>query len=613
MLDRSYRRIDFDGKPEDLVRQAFRASYDHNKPRIRQWRRDYEIMEGFMSMALRDSDMFHVALPKIRQIVMSKWPRVVKATSGMRPYFPFTTKRPEFRSAVQMWVDFCDELVHEAHFWKHSAFAALLKTVYGFAGADVTPYFEEVAEKGVVLTPMGPRFQDQTVQRLRLRFRTYAAWEVFPDPHARGCEERGECRYLVKLDVSSKREVMKLAARGGYPGLDIEQLNWTSGAKGMPNRDELEGQKMLRGIGLNPPEPDDDVCIIKRYESEDRFVDVMNDTVVLRDIPNPFRDKRINFSRWLHTFTPHTEAAFFAPGEVKPNEILQDILNEMFGMMLSTHGQIDQPTIYHDSKIPGALIVKRMGGRVPVPLGPTEDIRQKILEDSGRGLPPDHYRVQDRIDAWMDRNANNYPTARGEGDEADRTASEAFLLNENASSTQELEIRMGEELFLHSLGKRVLTVVTQGATMEDLFEVCGRPRVMQAMVQAIQAGVAPGRVNPIDLPGGTNFDFKGSDRVANVLLKQRNFKVLFDMLTKTGNVSPQWLAMEALRTWEMDTPEAEQAVIPDQVMEMMRMLKEEAEAERQVAVKQAQPGPGALPRSGREGALQQMREVRQAG
>ena len=135
---------------------------------------------------------------------------------------------------------------------------------------------------------------------------------------------------------------------------------------------------------------------------------------------------------------------------------------------------------------------------------------------------------------------------------------------------------------------------------------------MGALAQAIGAGAAPNQVTPIDLPGGINFDFKGSDRVANVLLKQRNFQTLFDMLTKLGNTSPQWLAMEALRTWEMDTPEAEQAVIPDQVMMALQAAQQEAEAERQMMLKQAQPGPG-VETSPRRAALELMREVRQAG
>lgn len=606
-------KVDYDGKAEDLVRNAFRLSYENQRPRLKQWRHDYQVMNGFLDMMGRNPDMIHVFLPKIRQVILSKWPRDVKALTGQRPYFPFKTQREEFKEVVRLWEDVVDSLVDGAYYWKHAAFTLFMKCVFGFEGMDVTPYMERGVEPRLRITPAGPEFTEEAAEWLRLRFRSWAPWEVFPHPQARGCEQKGECLYLIKVEAVSKREIKRLAEQGSYPGLDIDKLYWSSASKGSGLGYDLEGRQMLQSIGLRAPEPDEDTCILKRYESEDRYIDVANEWVTLRDIDNPFRRHgRINFARCIHSFDPHTENLFFGVGEVKPNEIVADLLNDMTAMALNTHQQVNQPTVVHDSKISKAELQKGMGQSWSIGLGPNERVQDKVMELSGRGMPADHYRLIQFLEGYIDKGSNNYPTARGEQDSQDRTASEAFLLDQNAASTQEVQVRMGEEIFLQSLGDLVMGTVNQSARIKDLIEVVGEKRVFQTLLPMIAMGLAPNRLTPADLPGGYNFEFRGSDRVANQLLRQRNFKVLTDIVGKLGNVSPEWIARKALELWDYDDPDAEAAVIPDRMMMMMKMMEAEAQAERSVTMKQTQPSGGA-PRqvaTAREAAQQNMRQVR---
>ena len=210
--------------------------------------------------------------------------------------------------------------------------------LYGTSFMEALPYRELVWEK--VLVPeivmgqiVGQTIQERQVDRLRFRIQELAPWEVYVDPFATNLEEKGGCHYVVKLLLTRKSQIIDMAERGMYPGLNIEELEQNEGSKSATTGDHW-GLQMVADLGITSQNIDEGVGVLMRFESEDRYIDLWNGRVVLRDIPNPFKYGMINLSRQINTMEAHSQNKFWGIGESKPNEILQHMLNDSWNLTL---------------------------------------------------------------------------------------------------------------------------------------------------------------------------------------------------------------------------------------------------------------------------------------
>jgi len=565
--------IDFDGDPVQLVKSAKESAEQEQQARQEQHQDDYKMYSGILDMAYRDPDHANIFIPKIWSIVKHKVPRDVKSLFGVRPYLPFTTKREEFTGAVRVWEDFIDDLCHHGNYKLHGMLAATIKTVYGTSFMEATPWWESVEEP--VAQPGSMGFGTQTVHRLRMRFRVYAPWEIFVDPIATGLEEKGQCRYVVKVQIASRRQVLKMAEAGAYPGFDVQKFIEDSERGGGADTSDHWGYQVLEGVGLGAPHLDKDTCLIWRYESEDRYIDLLNGRYVLRDAPNPYRHGMINLSRWVHDIDAHTQNQFWGIGEVKPNEVLQEMLNDTLNLTFDSHGMMNQPMIYYrkNTMSPNALI-KTAGNRVAVDVREGEPISNAFFESYGQPLPPDHYKLPEMLDQWMDRTARQYDASRGEQSQGDPTATEIVTLSQAGGESQEMAVSLSEMSFSQSIGTRIVAMATQAAGVDDLVESVGIQQVAMAFDPAMRMGLSPMMINPLDLPGQYNLDFRGSDRVVNQAVKQRNWKELGPVLQALG-VAPDYIAKKLLEVYEEDNEEARDAIMRGLMMRAMEQEQQQ--------------------------------------
>lgn len=565
--------VNFDGDALKLVQDAWSLAKDGQLTRNSQYLRDYKLYSGYIDPIDRDPDAPQVFIPKIFSNVEIKAARDTKLLFGTRPYIPFEARRKEFRLVSQVQTEVLDELLDRGGFFDRGLIATKLKNLYGTSFLECIPYFETVIQKQLVPEIVfgrptgGVQIVESEVPRLRFRLTVYAPWEIYIDPVATGLEEMGACRFVIKIQVVSRRAIIKLAEMGGYPNLNVEELSANAGQVSSQG-DKNWGRTMLNDIGLSSTMDDEDLGVLMRYESEERYIDVWNGDIELRDIPNPYNHKLINLSRFPHVYDAHNQNKFWGIGEAKPNEVLQHMLNDLMNMTLRNHEMINEAMIYYrqDAVDPNTL-VRTAGNRIGIESQDGSPISDSIIESPGQGLPRDHYALPEMIERTMDLTAGVFDIQRGESAQKQTTATESALRKESGDARHEVNIRVGEHVFLKDIGKKCLSHIDQFATMDDIVETVGAERAMQ-MIWA----------NPSDLPGGYNFTFKGSDRVTNVLIKQRNWRELLPILLQIPNILPGKLAEKILQVFEIDDFDTREMLMSDEQVLLLQMMQAEAEA-----------------------------------
>ncbi len=299
--------------------------------------------------------------------------------------------------------------------------------------------------------------------------------------------------------------------------------------------------------------------------------------VVLRDIDNPYKHGLINLSRHKHTSDPHPQNSFWGIGECKPNEVLFAMLNDVWNMTLTSHQMHNQPTTYFrkDAVHPDAL-VRTAGNRVAIDVSNERPISDAVMDAPVNPLPRDHYVIPTELGRMIDMTSAIYDMQRGEAPVKQSTASEAAMRREAGDIRLELEIRNSEH-FLADVGNKCLSHIEQFATMQDYIEILGEDRAAELVFR-----------NPKDLPGGFNYRFKGSDRAANILIKQRNLKELTPMLLQIPNILPGALAKMLLEAHELSQKDIEKIVVPDEVMQQIQQQQAQQQMEFELAKQERQ-------------------------
>lgn len=566
--------LDFDGEPLKLVEDAYTTAQNQQQVRNNQYQRDWQNFMGWIDMKRRNPDQANVFVPKPFIIVETKVPRNVRSVVGMRPYIPFESTREEYRYQSQLMQTMLDELLYRGGMYSKYNDGAKVKTLYGTSFIEALPYYDQIIQKAVVADEYGqPTITENATFRLRLRLRVYAPWEIYVDPYALNLEDKDACRFVVKIELVSRRQLIVLAQKGAYPDLDIELLSSVHAADSQ-DKAKHWGFSMLADMGIPMPEGDDDMGVLMRYESSEaggnRYIDIWNGQVVLRDIENPYKHGKINLSRHKHTSDAHPQNSFWGIGEMKPNEILFAMNNDTWNMTLNSHQLHNQPTTYYrkDAVHPDAL-VRTAGNRVAIDAASDRPISDSIEDAPMHPLPRDHYMIPHELERMIDMTSGIYDMQRGESPIKQSTASEAAMRREAGDIRLELEIR-NSEAFLADLGDKCLSHIDQFATIEDKIEILGQQAAMQ-----LEYG------NPDDIPGGYNYRFKGSARAANQLTKQRNIKELSQILLNVPNVLPGEFSKLILQIHDFTESEINRIVIPDQVMMQMQQQQQQQEDQRE--------------------------------
>ncbi len=200
-------------------------------------------------------------------------------------------------------------------------------------------------------------------------------------------------------------------------------------------------------------------------------------------------------------------------------------------------------------------LVRVPGNRVELDVSNDRPISDSIFESAGQPLPRDHYLIPDRLDRWMDITSGVFDPTRGQPSTGDKTATESALLKETGDMRHELSIRMGEMVCFKDFAQKCLYHIDQFATPDDIVEIVGIEDAIKIMT-----------LNPSDLPGGYNFSFKGSDRLANQLIRQRNLKELAQISLSVPNVLPGRYMAKLFEAHNFSDQEIREMIIPDEIM-----------------------------------------------
>lgn len=583
--------IDFDGPANALIENAYRQADNDQSVRDEQYQRDWLLYNAYIDASERNPDMPNISLPKMYSIIETKTPEFINAIAGRRPILPFEARRKEFQKAADIQTFYLDDLLDKARIYTHLGLLSKLKILYGTAFINVLPYYEPIIEKAMVPDSVGGfRIQETPSHRLRLRIEVRAPWEVRVDPYATSLNEKEDCRYLIKIDIRSRRQIKELYAKGAYPGLDIEKLDAYNGSR-TNYRGQHWGQQMLRAYGLPTPMNDDDVGLLFRYESPDRYIDSWMNEVTLRDGDNPFSKEKgghglINTSRMIHVMPPHTQSQFWGIGEAKPNEILIAMMNDIQNLTFASHGMLNQPpTFFREGAIERDDIIYALGHRIPVKSNSERPLSDDYAIPERQGLPADHYLIPQMLERWSDLTSGLFGPGRGESlrQRGDVKATEVVVAEKNAQIRQQETVRLGEDVCLADLGKKASAITDQFKNFDDLVESVG----IQDAIQVITA-------NPADLPGGYNMPFKGSARVQQLDSQRQNLVTLAPIVQAFPFRVPGGLETKLLDLYDFEQNDIDEILgTKEQIAQSMQFQFALAQQERQDQIENKSAGSAA--------------------
>lgn len=554
------KNIGWDGPPVKFVEKFLAFNQEYHESRLRQYKRDYKLFNAILDLANRDPERANIFIPKLMQIIRQKVPNSVKSLYGIRPYIPFEAQRDEFKEMTKGWVEFIDTQLENANWFINGVMCELLTATYGTAFIDATFYYKPYEEPIIEQTPFGPVFSTEVNQRLKIKLQTYAPWEVITDRYSTNLEEEGGCRGLCKIVRTSKRLVKKMALMGAYgPDFDVEKLDHATYQLQDSYITKADwGWQVLAGVGFNEPAHDNDMCVIIRFESEDRYVDVYNGKLDLRDIDNPHPDGLIHTTRRVNELDPHTANQFYGVSEIKPNEVFQHLKNDLYSRAIDIWNMISQPLIYYrkGAGINVDDLVYEFGNRVPIGGDIAQPIDHYVREVAPRELPASYFVIEDNLDKMMDDVATFPEPSQGKLPDADMKATIYMKAEERAANRQEMNIAVAEHTYLADFGRKLISTLSKAVGLGDLIETIGFERAIMAYFLG----------NPTEIPGGYNLKFKGSNKIASQLIKQHNWIAIKNDYIGNPQVAQEYFLRKQLELFEMDDPEALQAIYPDDLM-----------------------------------------------
>lgn len=581
--------IDYDGDAASLVTGCIDRVSGFQSQLVEAAERDYQNFHAFLDMTDRDPSRANVAIPKLFSIIMGKAPQLIKALVGQRPYIPFEARREEYKEAARLQSILMDEYLSRGGFKLEFSLTEIMAVLFGTCYLEPMPYLHTQYQATLVpIEQMGPYGVEQTgryvrqyepTERLQFRFTPYALWDVLHHENARTLREKGGCPWVIKMRLVSRRHLKKLAAEGAYgDGFDAEKLTWSRDDMAYTDMEDHDGLNILKNMGYMAPAPDGDTALLFRYESEDRYIDMLGKDLVLRDRDNPFTEKEgghglINLCKITHNINPHTQARWRGNGEAKVNEVLTSLLNENLSATIDSINMMNQGVVIYarDRGVEPDDLVMAAGNKIGFTVNPGERINDMYNTTFGSPLPRDHHLLREQIEQYIDLGAQWYEVNRGEKVPGDPTLGEVGILKAAGDAPLEMSVSIVEEEFMADMGRKMLCHVEQFANDDDLIEILGEEDAAKLMY-----------LNPQDLPGGYNFTFKGSDKVVNQYIKQKNLQLLDDRLNGSPWLNEREWLKQLLIAHGLDDELEDVLYTEEEFMEMQQSIAQQEAAQMQV-------------------------------
>ena len=479
------------------------------------------LYHGVPKTIRRDPRRYNHFMPKPFTSVETLVPRYIRANHGTRPFIPIEAKnKDEFGYLADLHSELYDHYLDKAGFLEARILQTKIAVVQGTAFMNTLPDFEDVEERYVDWSSGQPVVTTRNAKRFRLLVETWAPWEVLFHPRATGLARKGQCKYAIKIGLTSRRALKKLyeANPDNYPGIDVEALyRRQSGAS--TELTKHYGLRMLRGLGLPEPMTDEDDEVYLRYESEERYIDILGGDVLIRNIEhNPMPHGLINLSKQIHTIKPHTQDCFWGYGALKPVEAMFNLRNDMINNALDAAAAQTQFRIYHDADQDPNQFTTIPNARIKIKRKEGSALTDHFYESKGGSLDKEFYTLPNIIDKETERAQGVYDVTAGDAPSRSSTATQDMLRDKNGDIRLEMGV-VHDEIFLRDMMGKTVDIVGSNITIADVAEVLGVEKAMQ-MYQQTPNGMELAS-HPKKIPGGFDYALKGKDKIGQEFIKQQ--------------------------------------------------------------------------------------------
>lgn len=564
--------IDYDSKNAvALVRRASDLAKEVQETRNRICLRMDMLYNGVAPKITRSPRRFNHFMPKPYQTIENLVPRYISAMHGTRPYLPIEAKNKEqFAYLADLQSEVYDWLLQKANFLAKRVLQNKISVVQGIGYMSAEPYFADVEER--YFDPRSQQIVTKQVKRLRSRLRVWAPWEILHHPRAIGLEEKGMCKFAIKIRLASRREIIAMYEENpaGFPGCDTDKLyRRQHGAS--QEKSEHAGLSMLRYVGLPVPETDEDDDIYISYESEDRYIDILGGDVVIRDTTsNPMPHGLINLSREIHTVKPHTQDQMVGYGALKPAEALFYLRNDQVNTALDAAAAQTQFRVYHDHKQVADRFTTLPNAQIQIERDDGRPITDHFFESKGGSLDRDFYRQPEYTDRETDRTTGVNDTMTGDQPDKKTTATRDMMRREAGNVRLEMGV-VESETFLNDFTYKFVEVIGSSLTIADVVEILGPQKAMQ-MYLPTQAGPEL-TVIPRRIPGGAAVNFKGRDKLGEEVLKQEMVRATAETIMGFPTTRPDEYEKIFMEREGYSKDEIERTVMSqdEMIMRQMRM------------------------------------------
>lgn len=510
--------------PLKLVQRTWEISDVFQKLKFDEYSRADEDYRGHQDLTNRDPYLAYPSSPLPYSIIESQTARDIASLFSKTPFVPLGSLLDEHSDNARNLQDTLQCLFDLGNFKQEMTVAGKMRRLYGLSYIESLPFYDEVSvmepfvvEAGGV--PIRADEEKQTVRRFRLKFNSYAPWEIFRDPYAKTL---ADARWVIKVTLASRRDLEQRAKRGDFgDNFDMSKLSDGQGPTKVPSDDW--GQRMRQNLKLTSPQGDSDIGFWLRWESKDRYIDVWDFKSVLRDLQGdklPYNHKRVNLSALVNNYDPNPAMRFDGISELKPVESTIAMHNMTLAQLLNSHSMHNHKVLlYQKGKVAADQLVMRPGGRIEVTglLG-GQRLQDAVAEIPLAPLPSDAYAIPQMLEGMIRVAVGVFEQDEGQQGKT-QTATGDAIRRQQSDSRKGMTISMFE-WELEDIAKICFSHMEQFMEEPDWASIIGQERAKQMRF-----------TNPNLIPGGCRYHFTGADRASEQLVKRRE---LIDLISIVG-------------------------------------------------------------------------------
>ena len=546
-----------------------------------------EVMDAYNSKGyVDDPEGVHIKINRLRAAIKQNVPRHATALWPQRPYIDFRAKNDLFSRRAKNKVKVIDGENERAKYWKKCCDWLEKGEAFGNAGMEVgwDAWNENVEDRKVEVDPMTGQVvkisrdsYEKQMDGLKLKVH---------GPHACLWSPGGPdalSKTLIIVEVLPNDEIERMVDEGNWElgkGVTREKLKAVlkQGPSAGPYGDwESVWQGNLSGYAGAAR---DNVSVLTRLFSPDRWITSLNYTLALQDTENRHKnmDKRRVPLAWLTINAHISDESFWGDGEWAMIRDLAEYDDMLLSLYLEARLSAGNPVVLYNSDAIGdkTELVLEPGAAIPVNL----PAGRKLSEGIDYLVPPqqnnDLLDLHSLFGDMMDNRMGQHGISRGEIPSPKQTVGVT---------------RMALEEGVTRLGHQTRYVENDG--LFDLnFLVTKYCGTEMSLVQIMDQGglsyddaVEVATPDPSDLPGGFEWELQGSERVVR---RQEKDQKLLDTFNLVANQQAITAGPGAIILTKAVIERSE--TLDDKQMEDM-MLDEQIEAAKQMLTMQLQGGP----------------------